>query len=646
MAVNGKVQTLESKKKVDFDDVVEVKDNNDTDPTIKSESTTVQTGVFHDTKGNAIALDKYLEKNAAYAEITTDADGNLTKVTFLDTKNGNVDENVLKGNYYTVSRNVLTENKTKSFNYVDTTAYYAGEKKLYSVDRMPIANAGIADEAAYYTISARPTRADGEYKNTQMVVSAGFDGTPKIEASDKASMLTASIDNRYDSDTYYVADIAFNGDGDIVAMYNFTDDMGETEAKDTILIGSFGNNKDQNNSTIKAGEADQTIKVTVPNGQTLTEGKIVVKDASGKEVSDPSVAWSSHDLKLSATRAAAAGTYTVEVYGHTQGTTDVVVASFKFTVEAADALNVNSVKPMADATTEAVGGSVQDASGATFFTLADGNNPVTNVSGITFKDAQGFDVAGITVAAGNNGVYKATGLAAGKTYTVLVNGKEVGKLDVIANDGASVKLGGAASKSISDVTILDTVNEEYSLDLAGVPANAKIVVTENTINQGTDTTSATKDGITVEVKDGKVTVKGTPTTDTTKDTFKVGYYDGAKAVEASIDVTPKQLTATEITLTAPQTMEEGNESVILTLNYKGQAMTKAQVEALKLNGATITGGSKTVNNVTVNENGTVTLAWTGADTTQITQIDLQSNEGGTMVASTFSYDSLTIDQHA
>ena len=647
VAVNGKVQTLESKKKVDFSDVVEVKDNNDSDPTIKSESTVIQTGVFHDVKGKSIALDKYLEKNAAYAEITTDGDGKVTKVTFLDTEKGSANENKLKGNYYTVTRNVLTENKTKSFNYVDATAHYASEKKLYSVDRMLTANAGIADEAAYYTISARPTRMDGDYKNTQMVVSAGFDGTPKIEAADKASMLTASIDNRYDSDTYYVADIAFNGDNDIAAMFSFTDDMGETEAKDTILIGSFGNNKDQNNSTIKAGEADQTIKVTVPNGQSLTEGKIVVKDASGKEVSDPSVAWNSHHLKLSATRAAAAGTYTVEVYGRTQGSTDVVVATFKFTVEAADALNVNTVKPMADATTEAAGASVI-SNGAVYFKLMDGKNPVSNLNNITFKDSNGYNVSGAKVEAGNDGAYKVTGLAAGN-YQILVDNKKVGDLEVV--DSASVKLAGAATKSITDATMLDTVNEEYSVDLAGVPANTKIVVAENTIDQHTSTISATKDGITVEVKDGKVTVKGTPTTNTTKDTFKVGYWDGAKAVEASVEVTPKKLTATEITATfALDNTATGdkNKKLSITLSYKGQQLTTEQVALLTLNSTagnhTITGGgsASTVDAINSSANPIVLTLNAAADA-QITAVTLNVN--GNAMVDNLQYSGLTIDQN-
>ena len=227
VATNGKVGTLESKKKVDFDDIVEVEG-----ATVKSESTVIDTGVFHKDNGDAIALDKYLQDNAAYAEITTDADGNVTKVNFLNTADGEDETNELKGDYYTVERRVVTENKSKSFDYVNTTARYAAEKKLHSVDRMPIANVGIADEATYYTISARPTRADEDYSDLALLtVAAGFDGTPKIEAATKDDMNTASIDNRYTSDTYYVADIAFNGDGKIAAMFNFTDYMAETDAE-------------------------------------------------------------------------------------------------------------------------------------------------------------------------------------------------------------------------------------------------------------------------------------------------------------------------------------------------------------------------------------------------------------------------------
>ena len=329
VATNGKCETLESKKKVDFDDIVTVKGFGD----VNSESTKI-TGnkVF-----NGAAFDKYLEDNAAYAEITMDADGKVTKVSFLDTADGTAETNELKGDYYTVTRNVVTENKTKSFDYVTSTAYYASKDELYSVDRMPVDNAGIADDVAYYTIDSKPTRMDKTYKNTFATVSAGFDGTPDIEVADKASMLTASIDNRYDSDTYYVADIAFNGDGDIVAMYSFTDDMGETEDKNTILLGKFGNNDDADNSTIKAGKAPLNIDVTVPNGQALRVEEIVVKDAKGNKVTDPSVTQEGDTLKLSASENAAAGTYTAYVYGRTEGTADtVVVATFKFTVEAAD----------------------------------------------------------------------------------------------------------------------------------------------------------------------------------------------------------------------------------------------------------------------------------------------------------------------
>ena len=250
IAVNGKVETFKSANKVDFGDIVEVQGFGD----VKSESTKVHNGVFHGTRGDEeIALDKYLEDNAAYAEITTDADGKLTEISFLNTKAS--DANVLVGDYYTVERRVMGEKtKDKSFDYVDTTARYAAEKKLYSVDRMPIENAGIADEVAYYMIDGRPTRMDGSYDDEQlMLVSAGFDGTPDIEVSDKASMMYSDIDLENDSDSYAVADVAFNADGDIVAMFAFDEYMTEVDDINGALV------TEKTDRVVNPGAAAKTI---------------------------------------------------------------------------------------------------------------------------------------------------------------------------------------------------------------------------------------------------------------------------------------------------------------------------------------------------------------------------------------------------
>ena len=630
VAYNGKVDTLSSAEKKDFDDIVEAYNKSSK----KDESLSSPTSTVNNTLFGGAKLSDYLKKNGAYAEITTDGDGKLTAVTFMDQDS----TNKVVGHYYEVSRRIITSVKNGNVAFGNQDAYFYNNKNLYSVGRLNVSDLDLAKDVQYYSISGRPTRHDDKYDNQMLAVTNGFDGTPSIKAESDSVLINSYINDKFDTaDTYQVADLARKIGGDIVAAFAFDGTLGEVDK----AVSNLGD------QTMKAGES-KTLTVTAPAGQTVTAVKDV-KVNGGSVNGITANAQSNNEIKIDLTREVAAGKYTVS-YTYTIDGKDYN-GSFVLTVQAADALKVNTVKPMADATTEAVGGSVQDASGATFFTLADGNNAVSNVTGITFKDAQGFDVSGVSVAAGNNGVYKATGLTAGKTYSILVDGKEVGKLDVIANGGASVKLAGAASKSITDATMLDTVNEEYSVDLAGVPANTKIVVAENTIDQHTSTTSATKDGITVEVKDGKVTVKGTPTTNTTKDTFKVGYWDGAKAVEASVEVTPKKLTATEITATfALDNTATGdkNKKLSITLSYKGQQLTTEQVALLTLNSTagnhTITGGgsASTVDAINSSANPIVLTLNAAADA-QITAVTLNVN--GNAMVDNLQYSGLTINQN-
>ena len=347
-AFGGENKTIASAKKVDFGDIVKAYDEqNTTDLDVNSESAAV-----HNTLFNRKPFDKYLEENAAYAEITTDADGNLTKVVFLDADTTN--KNLLKGHYYTVSRNVVTENKSKSFTYInnDNIAYnyYESDSNLYSVDRMPVTNAAVDDETVYYTIDGKPsineyaTGGNKKYNNAAMLISDGFDGTPDIEVSDKASMMVSAIDNRYDSDTYFVSDIAFNNSGDIVAMYNYTDDMGEVLSKDFVGVTT-----DKTDNKIQAGTGAMTVTLKTVGGQqssTVTVSPAYLKGdsketpVSGITVSSISVTAtpSGATFTIQADRTVAAGTYVVEL------TTSAGTQYLEFTVTAADAIELNSVK--------------------------------------------------------------------------------------------------------------------------------------------------------------------------------------------------------------------------------------------------------------------------------------------------------------
>lgn len=481
VATNGEVKTLESKKKVDFDDIVEVQGNQVGNEAIKSESSVVKNGVFHKDNNAEIALDKYLEDNAAYAEITTDADGNVTKVSFLDTEKGNPDENLLKGDYYTVSRNVITENKAKSFDYVTSAAYYAADDELYSVDRMPIDNAGIDDDAVYYTIDGRPTRADENYKNTQMAISSGFEATPDIEVSDKASMMTASIDNRYDSDTYYVADIAFNADDDIVAMYNYTDDMGETEAKDTVLASLDA-------TKMQAGKGKLTMTVKTVNGQAAqayTLSDVYKADDSKKaKVEGFTVTNDNGDMTATDTntivadRTVAADKYAIDVLVNKD-----VVATLTFEVTEADEQKISDVeKGDVAASKTAVNVTVKDQNGAGVEDLTAADFTV-ELNGQVLQNTA--DKNTYTVYHRGNGVYQIAlqnmdGTLAGKTLKVTVGGisvnfdSQLGSTDVTVDTTEEFE-NALADENVKKITLTDDVAVPAGLEIA----NENVVIDGN-----------------------------------------------------------------------------------------------------------------------------------------------------------------------
>ena len=495
VATNGEVGTIESKKKVDFDDIVEVKGF---DGDVKNESTKVQNGVFYTLDANddptEVALDKYLEENAAYAEITTDADGNVTKVTFLDTEDGNTETNELKGDYYTVTRNVVTENKTKSFDYIDGTAYYASKDELYSVDRMPVENSGIADDAAYYTIDSKPTRLDKNYKNTLATVSAGFDGTPDIEVSDKASMLTSAIDNRYTSDTYYVADIAFNGDDEIVAMYNFTDDMGETEAKDAVLAALDA-------TKMQAGKDTLTMTVKTVNGETskaYTLSNVYLSGDKDKKAvngltankSSGNATVSGDTVTITADRTVAAGKYAVDVLVNGD-----IVTTLTFEVTAAEAQTVDTAK------------------GDGKF----GEITITNnYFNVTVLDQNGDAITGLTAAdfevyVGDKKLVNPNNADEQYTVTYTRDGKyQIQVLDEIQGNDVTVTVGG---KTVESTDLEVQVNADTFADALANTNVKEITLTENVsldaqVNWNVDGGVINGNGNTITAKANKLSILG------------------------------------------------------------------------------------------------------------------------------------------
>ena len=209
VAYKGEVTTVKSAEDVDFEDIVK------------------EFNGSKDVKLSTKDAASKLKDNARYAEITTNADGVLTAVTFM-----NVNVNKATGHYYEVSRRVITDVESNNVAYGDENFAYYDNKNLYSVGRLPIADTDLADEVYYYTIDGRPTTHDDKYDKVALAVANGFDGTPDIKAATDSTLVESYINNKFDDvDDYQVADLVTKIDGNIVAAYAFEDTLGEVEGK-------------------------------------------------------------------------------------------------------------------------------------------------------------------------------------------------------------------------------------------------------------------------------------------------------------------------------------------------------------------------------------------------------------------------------
>ena len=321
VAYKGEVTTVKSAEKVDFEDIVKQYDGaKDNDLTAKQ------------------AANK-LKDNALYAEITTDADGKLTAVTFM-----NVDGNVATGHYYEVSRRIITDVKDGNVAYGNAASYFYNDKNLYSVGYLDVTDTDLDKDVKYYSINGRPEingKDSDDYKGVLLSVVNGFDGTPDIKAESDSTLVESFVNDKFDdADTYEIADLARKIDGDIVAAFAFEDSLGETdkEANNAIVTPVKDAKVQNNNKATKVADV-----VSAQGGSAVTAKDLkVLKD--GKEVSDVTVALDGKELKVTATNGAAAGKYVA------QFTVDKTTYKVEFSVVAADV-----VVPTSDAKVEQAG---------------------------------------------------------------------------------------------------------------------------------------------------------------------------------------------------------------------------------------------------------------------------------------------------
>ena len=319
VAVNGEVTTLKSAEKVDFDDIVE-----------KYNKTSNK-----DEGLNAKDIARELKNNALYAEITTNADGVLTNVTFMD-----VDGNNAVGHYYEVSRRIVSKVKSGNVAYGNQSYYYYNDKNLYSVGRLEVSDKDLDKDVQYYSIDGRPTTHDDKYEDVTLAIVNGFDGTPDITAATDSNLVESYINNKFDdADTYYVADLAYKIDGDIVAAYAFEDSLGEVEATNGAIVAPV---KD---AALEAGESNQKIAdVTLYDASAPVSSVTIKKD--GVVVTNVKGEVNKGVLQVSADADAVAGTdYTAEF---TVGTgKDARTYTVKFAVKTTTvAVPENTIKPV------------------------------------------------------------------------------------------------------------------------------------------------------------------------------------------------------------------------------------------------------------------------------------------------------------
>ncbi|MDY2969538.1 MAG: S-layer homology domain-containing protein [Butyricicoccus pullicaecorum] len=324
VAYNGKVETISSAEKKDFDDIVSVMDydgkNNTEEYSVGSRTETMNYNGY-DGIMKGTNLKDYLNKSAAYAEITVDADGKLTDVMFMDEKGNDV--NTVIGNYYQVSRKVITDvNEGKWISTYNGAVTYASKDALYSIDtkNSQTVASDFADEVFYYTIDGKPTRFYAyEGKALSILESenasrTNFDGNPDISVAEASDVEVSNIHNDADAanDTYYVADIASkiadDGKGDVVAVYMFEDDMDEVISLQGSVVVTA--------SQVKVGEKTTVNVDFVRADSNIDMGKLYIDvvDKDGEKVLDE-VKVSEGDNTVDTSKLAA-GEYRVKLYGY------------------------------------------------------------------------------------------------------------------------------------------------------------------------------------------------------------------------------------------------------------------------------------------------------------------------------------------
>ena len=648
-AYDGKVEAVSSVEKQDFEDIVKVFDGS-SDKSVAGADSTISAagnGIFDGGK-----LSQIVNNGGQYAEITTNADGKLTKVVFLDddtqTTTGINNENKLRGHYYTVSRNLVlkTDNKKllyalnddQTYDDVYAAQYFSSDSKLYSVGRLEASSSSYADDAKFYTVDAKPTRHDEDYAGTRLTVNAGFDSldAKDITVGEYSDIAFYQPDYRTDDNIYEISDLAFNSDNELVAAYSFKN-LDEQTATDIAVVSAW----DANGVPKTSFNADDVVTLRaalVDSDSTMKLNTLKVYDQNGLDVTSKfnvNVTTGSGSRVIGATITIptdASGKYTIK--GAYNGTVyaggltiDVAASTKRFEIAQIEFTNLNAtapaqdVNPMADnksfgiyvtgdPTTRSAGSvpvttltandlTVKLGAAAQPFTLMNKGNGyyIITLTGTgvdltlsPYKDA-GLTVE-LTPASGSNVVAPITGLA--PLVDADIPNKNNDATGGIANGGSSVgDVTGAGN--VARLKIDDT-------QFAGVGAGTSPVTKVEVKALTADTTETVVKNLTTS--DFTVTVDGEAATVNVSDGNNDGVYD----------VTVSQVGSTPVT-------DLRGSTVVITVNGKSAtASVPAAVASISATKTTLDAEYLT----TASDNTTLTLKNTSGVKVAKTAAELSS----------------------
>jgi len=390
MAVNGKEQAeYKSASAEELSDILSWYD-----PTAKKKN-----GV--DLKSE---VDGWLDKQGLlYVEVRFDGDL-VDEMVITGAKTANAD--IYEGEYYTVTRAVVGPEKiTNILQFNEKPVYFSSDKTFAEVTKQNASAyyVGLNSDTEYYKMDERPTRTDGNYRSTQLLVTNDFDSVSKIEAAtvDEIDYSIIHNDDKLDGDDYWVVDIATEKGTtptrdemhrkDAVAVLLFVDEMGESGKT---AAGGL------NHAATPTGglkpdptpNADYQLKVGEDGSVQITAGGAVVSDLDDITISDPLKAAltasnsnvtativDSKAVKVEAAADAVTGVYTIDVHSAKYGW-----VSFKVQVAKDEVFEPNTSFENA--------GDVSSIGGKTEVEAAFGESPWTGLAELTVNAQPGFAV--------------------------------------------------------------------------------------------------------------------------------------------------------------------------------------------------------------------------------------------------------------